>query len=137
MRPTSILRGATAALIVTLVTLSSASADHRGGHGPLYRGSVPGMHAGAYRHSREMRPPMHGGMHHRQDYGHRHHPGHHAHHGYRQPRQRFCGGRSSRLRAFTGRTSTADIGFIAGTATDAATASRASPDPPIIPTAMA
>jgi hypothetical protein len=95
MRPTSILRGAAAALIVALATLSSASANHRGGHGPVYRGGAPGMHGAAYRHGREMRPPMHGGMHHRHGYGRRRDPGHHAHHGY--------GGRPGHYGGFAGR----------------------------------
>jgi hypothetical protein len=74
MRAKAILRGAAAAMILALGTLSSASASHRGhGHGPGYHGAPPSMHGG-YHHGR-MRPSMHGRMdygHHRERYGMRH-----------------------------------------------------------------
>jgi hypothetical protein len=84
MRPTAILRGAAAALVVSLAMLSTASANGRGGHAPAYGGIAPRMHGGVYRHGGLMRPPMHG-MHWRHGYRHRHlgHHGygHHRHHG--------------------------------------------------------
>jgi hypothetical protein len=49
MPATAILRGAAAALLLSLVSISGAAAGHRDGHGAVYRGTVARMHAGPHR----------------------------------------------------------------------------------------
>ena len=49
MPATAILRGAAAALLLSLVSISGAAAGHRDGHGAVYRGPVARMHAGPHR----------------------------------------------------------------------------------------
>jgi hypothetical protein len=85
MPATALLRGAAAALLLSLAAVSGAEAAHRGGHGPGYGGpaaSVGRVHVGPYRH--------HGGVHrafHHRKHAYRH--GHgigHRHHGFHGPR---------------------------------------------------
>jgi hypothetical protein len=90
MPATAILRGAAAALLLSL-SMSPAFADHRAGHGgPFYGAPAARMHAQP-RRAGPMRPALH----------HRHHGSHHGHyrgHGYKH--HGFHGARHHAGRAF-------------------------------------
>jgi hypothetical protein len=81
----AILRGAAAALLLSLASISAASADHRAGHGDLFYGKsrarmhAPFHRAPAFHHGYGMRPGHHRGIGH-PHYGLRHHRFHVRHH---------------------------------------------------------
>ena len=103
MPATAFLRGAAAALLLSLASISSAAAGHR--DGPGYRGPVARMHVGPHRGGM-IRPGLYGRHHGYGAIGHgrRHHrfdaPRHHAaaaffprvRYGYRHHGPRFHGG---------------------------------------------